>query len=208
MSGPTGHGDPPFVVVRDFFGPSMIDRLLDYAGAQWQSGRPAGVGFGSERRVDFAVRNSWKLGTLGDLRQTFESRILGIRALLWERLGVPPFEPSHLETELVAHGDGAFYLPHVDTRFATDQVQVRAITVVYYFHRTPKMFSGGDLRIFAVRTPNKYVEVAPDRDLLIAFPSFVPHEVMRVTSASQDPKDSRFAINCWLHKPVRNALPG
>jgi Rps23 Pro-64 3,4-dihydroxylase Tpa1-like proline 4-hydroxylase len=40
----------------------------------------------------------------------------------------------------------------------------------------------------------------PRNNRLIAFPSFVPHEVRRVACPSGEFADSRFAINVWLSR--------
>lgn len=45
-----------------------------------------------------------------------------------------------------------------------------------------------------------YVDVPPESDTLVAFPSWLRHEVLPVHVPSGAWRDSRFAINCWLHR--------
>jgi hypothetical protein len=76
----------------------------------------------------------------------------------------------------------------------------RVISAVYYFHRLPKSFSGGVLRIHPIGgEPASFVDIEPANDKLIFFPSWVPHEVMPVVCPSGRFEDSRFALNCWVY---------
>lgn len=40
--------------------------------------------------------------------------------------------------------------------------------------------------------------MAPETDTLVAFPSWLRHEVLPVRVPSGDWADCRFSINCWL----------
>ena len=76
----------------------------------------------------------------------------------------------------------------------------RALTGVFYFHRQPKGFSGGELRLYAIgraEDDRRYVDLTPGSDTLLLFPSWAPHEVRPVSCPSGAFLDSRFAINCW-----------
>jgi Rps23 Pro-64 3,4-dihydroxylase Tpa1-like proline 4-hydroxylase len=53
-------------------------------------------------------------------------------------------------------GDGAFFTEHKDIAVEDNKFGVRRIiTAVYYFHRLPKAFSGGVLRIYPPRWQQK-----------------------------------------------------
>ena len=67
------------------------------------------------------------------------------------------------------------------------------------FTTTPKGFSGGDLRIGSL-TSDEVVDIEPEHNKLVIFPSFVPHEVLRIDRPSGRFADSRFAVNLWLCK--------
>jgi len=76
----------------------------------------------------------------------------------------------------------------------------RAMTGVYYFHRQPRGFSGGALRIHPIMNQaagERFTDIAPDNDSFVLFASWVPHEVRPIACPSQQWLDSRFSINCW-----------
>lgn len=94
------------------------------------------------------------------------------------------------------------YNKNIDTFTARPDAQSeRALTGVHYFHRTPKGFDGGELRLHALAPAadgtRAFVDIAPACDMFILFPSWVPHEVRRVSCPSGAFADSRFALNCW-----------
>jgi Rps23 Pro-64 3,4-dihydroxylase Tpa1-like proline 4-hydroxylase len=70
---------------------------------------------------------------------------------------------------------------------------------VYYFHRRPRAFTGGELRLYAIGDPDRFVDIEPTHNTLLVFPSWAPHEVRPVSCPTGQFMDSRFAINCWLH---------
>jgi Rps23 Pro-64 3,4-dihydroxylase Tpa1-like proline 4-hydroxylase len=94
----------------------------------------------------------------------------------------------------------AFFTEHCDRNM--QRGSSRLISAVYYFHRHPKSFSGGILRIYPLAGRAKsraFVEIEPVNDTLVFFPSWFPHEVLPVNCPSGKFEDSRFAINCWVH---------
>jgi len=67
----------------------------------------------------------------------------------------------------------------------------------------PKAFSGGVLRLHSLAASGHqgtFVDIPPDYDTLVFFPSMFPHEVLPVKSPSGKFMDSRFAINCWIYQ--------
>ena len=121
---------------------------------------------------------------------------------IFTALGVPPFEYL-VEVELVAYGHGARFGRHADVRpnVADDKGRPRIdrrVSAVYYFHRSPKAFSGGQLRLHPLMG-GEVIDIEPEQNMLVAFPSFVPHEVLPVHCPSGHFADSRFAINFWVH---------
>lgn len=190
---------PPYVVLRNFLDEETVTGLLEHALSRQSDFTPTRVVANS---VNPEVRVSTGLRNLGGYRQLLKTRILGLVPELIARLQVTPFETPKLETELVAHGDGAFYKRHVDTQTARydDVNQIRVLSGVYYFHAEPKAFSGGALRLYAIggKPEEDFVDVEPARNSLLIFPSWAPHEVMPVSCPSGRFVDSRFAINCWV----------
>jgi len=83
----------------------------------------------------------------------------------------------------------------------------RMLTAIYYFYRDPKLFTGGDLRLYDLRakpssnsSPDAFVTIAPEQNTLLVFPSELGHEVMPVIQRTGNFADFRFVVNCWLHR--------
>src|SRR5262249_43378463 len=127
-------------------------------------------------------------------------------------LGITSLVPSnHIELELVAHGNGAFFKRHIDTftGAAANDKSKRLISGVYYFHSEPKAFSGGVLRLYRfgrVENGDDFIDIQPEQNVLVAFPSWAPHEVLPVTCPSGRFADARFSVNCWIHAALRGAV--
>jgi SM-20-related protein len=196
---------PPYGVVRNWLGPEAVTRLLRIVQSNEHRFEATTVTNKEGEGVDRTRRVSRKLMNLGDLGNELRAKLEDLLPVIFNKVGNKPFIPSRIEVELVAHGDGAFFARHEDTLTGPDKKGrgSRAISVVYYFHALPKAFSGGILRLHSLAASGKqgtFADIAPDRDTLIFFPSFFPHEVLPVECASEQFLDSRFAINFWIHQ--------
>lgn len=197
---------PPHRRVARFFGEAVVERLLAHVAAREGDFETTRL---SEQRVDRSIRASRLLRDFGDLRAEVEARFRGLLEEAVRDLALPPIRLDSLELELVQHGDGAFYREHIDT--ATDRpgsATARVLAAVHYFHRQPQGFSGGALRLHAMAPGpdgrRAFADIAPDRDLLLLFPAWAPHEVRPVSCPSGAFLDSRFAINCWYRHRWEN----
>ena len=196
---------PPYGLVRDWLGQETVERLLQFAQSNEHLFEDATVLRKEGLRVDRTHRVSKKLRNLGVLESELKGKLEGLLPVMFDRLGNKPFIPSKIEVEFVAHGDGAFFVRHVDTvTYHRDHVgHGRVFSAVYYFNALPKAFSGGVLRLHSLSAAGRagsFVDIAPDRDTLVFFPSFFPHEVLPVKCPSGQFLDSRFAINFWVHR--------
>lgn len=195
-----------FHALPGFFGAEVSRKLLDHVLALESAFEPSTIGSSGTGLVDEAIRVSRVLGDLGNLRPAIEQRIRSAIPEILPRLGLASFEPDELQMELAAHGNGAFYKPHLDIDMATMGPRYRQadrkLSVVYYFFREPRSFSGGELRIhlpLGVKgDPKRYVDVAPQQDTAVAFSSWTPHEVRPIQCPSGRFADSRFALNCFV----------
>ena len=195
---------PPYLVLPDFLDEAAVAGLLDHTISRQAQFTPTGVGAKrGATSINPSVRVSMGLADLGPFRPMLKERILGLLPTLVERLRVKAPEQPRLETQLVAHGDGAFYRQHIDTQTASYQERdrIRVLSGVYYFHTEPKAFTGGALRLYAIggREGENFIDLEPARNCLLVFLSWAPHEVLPVTCPSKAFADSRFAINCWIH---------
>ncbi|HEX4737237.1 MAG TPA: 2OG-Fe(II) oxygenase [Allosphingosinicella sp.] len=161
--------------------------------------------------IDPERRASESTGKLGPFRPVFEQKIGRLLEDIFRRTGVRPFEPEYYELEIVAHGDGAHFAPHTDIPVGPGRKplggdrsgkQDRLLSGVYYFHREPKGFSGGALRLYRFGSeggaPEDWIDVEPEQNSLVVFPTWATHEVRPISCLSKDFADSRFAVNVWL----------
>ena len=192
-------------VLQNVFEEAFASRLLDYAIANEQRFQPSEVGSGDAGTVDRATRISAVLRNLGPLKADIRERLSTRASFFVSELGLSSFDVARIEVEMAAHNDGAFFGRHIDT-IVDDQHELRMMSAVYYFHRQPRRYSGGALRLHALgRKAGEpdFQDVAPDHNSLVIFPSWVPHEVQPIVCPSRDFADSRFAINAWfLRKPA------
>jgi SM-20-related protein len=190
---------PPFHVARNFLGDALVERLLGFAMANEDRFEPTRVARGD---LDPTIRISRGLRDLRAIRPDIAPPLKAVLPVALMKLGIGPFEPAKLELQFVAHCDGAFYAHHIDTITTSQERSTdRVISGVYYFSALPKAFTGGALRLYSIAPAEAggvFVDIQPDRDTLVLFPSWMPHEVLPVTCESGRFIDSRFAINCWF----------
>ncbi len=190
---------PPHLVLHNFLEEETISRLLTFTLAHEREFQPTTV-----RRLEHpnpTIRVSVATRKLGELRPILKSKILPLVPDWIAKLRATPVATAKLILELVAHNDGAFYRRHIDTETASELYSIRILSAVYYFHAAPRAFTGGALRLFAIGGDgNRFVDIEPTHNSLLVFPSWAPHEVMPVSVPSGRFADSRFAINCWIHR--------
>jgi Rps23 Pro-64 3,4-dihydroxylase Tpa1-like proline 4-hydroxylase len=122
-----------------------------------------------------------------------------------QKLGMEPFTIASVEAQITASNDGDFFGFHSDN--GSQKVASRYLTFVYFFHREPKQFEGGELRLHDARLENgvyvragKYQTIAPRQNQIVFFPCEVMHEITPVHCASRNFADSRFTLNGWLRR--------
>jgi SM-20-related protein len=197
----------PHLVFRNVLGPSTVAALLEYVAAReadFTLGRikDRGVIGG---KFDYTRRNCLLLWKLGDFKQPIESFVREIAAKAVIRLGLIESAVEPREFQITAYGDGGRFAAHRDTLDTLDRVRI--LSCVYYFATTPPRFSGGELRLYGLPTLSgrdtgvpPFVDILPETDTLVVFPSWLRHEVLPVQVPSGAWADQRFTINCWLHR--------
>jgi SM-20-related protein len=197
---------PSYGVVHNWMGSEAVTRLLRFVQLNEHGFEDTKVTHQQgEGTVDRTRRVSRKLMNIDELEKELCPKLKDLLPVIYGNLGCKPFLPSRIEMELVAHGDGAFFARHNDTFTGPGQKGrgSRAISAVYYFHALPKAFSGGILRLHSLAASGKqgtFTDIGPDRDTLVFFPSFFPHEVLPVKCTGGQFLDSRFAINFWVYR--------
>ena len=197
----------PHIVFGDVLGQSTVAELLLYVAARQADFEPAVVRNRESHklRVDYGLRSSVSLTDLGPFKAPLKTfvRDMATSALARFRLTEPAGEPK--DFEITAFRDGNRFGAHIDTDERV--ARVRVLSCVYYFAVTPRRFSGGELQLYgfptlsaAKRGSPAFVDVIPETDTMVVFPSWLRHEVLPVRVPSGVWLDSRFTVNCWLHR--------
>ena len=115
------------------------------------------------------------------------------------------FSIGGVEAQVTASNEGDFFHFHSDN--GSDRVASRYLTFVYFFHREPRQFEGGELRIHDARleegsyvSEGSYQTIVPQQNQIVFFPCELMHEITPVNCASQLFADSRFTLNGWLRR--------
>ncbi len=158
----------------------------------------------SNRKVDMGMRSSHVLYSphLKSISGWFRARVIATLELLWDRIGVESFEIGQRELHLTTHRHGDFFRIHKDNGQGANGG--RRVTFVYYFHRWPRRFSGGDLLLCDTdleqsRALGKYTRLAVRDNSILFFPSGYYHQVMPVVCETEDVEDGRLTLNGWIH---------
>ena len=217
---PRGFRPAPFVRMTDFLEPAQQDRLLTltFAGGERFSPAPVGTPAG-KRRLDLDVRTAFLSDDRirREVRSWFGPKLRGVlpHVLMRLRMDEAPGgggrgdAASHegaprygIELNVTAHPAGGFFVAHRDVE--ADMTRSRKLTFVYYFHREPRRFSGGDLLLYdtdfeaGTASDTAFTRIEPLRNSLVVFPSGCFHEVTPVECATNDFGDGRFTVNGWF----------
>ena len=197
---------PRYGIVHNWLGAEAVERLLMYARSNEYRFKKSQVASRLDPTLkgDGTMRVSRRIG-LGDLKGEVKDKFEQLLPTIFETLRIKPFTPS-FELEFVAHGNGAYFTLHRDTA----KYHQRIITAVYYFHALPKAFSGGELRLHSLAASGEqgtFVDISPEFDTVVYFPSMFLHEVLPIEAPSGEFLDSRFAINCWFVRPQEEFPP-
>jgi SM-20-related protein len=206
----------PHVVFRNVLGAATVAGLLDFVAARQADFIPRVLRNREtgQLRVDYDILDCVYLMDLGPFEASIKTfvRNIAAQALAQLHLNEPDVEPK--EFEFSAYRDGGHFGAHIDTDERLGRVRV--LSCVYYFAARPRRFSGGELRIYGFPTlsagmaggPPAFVDVVPETDTLVAFPSWLRHEVLPVQVPSGAWADGRFTINCWIHRVSPSAGDG
>ena len=155
--------------------------------------------------VDYEHRRSRVLMELGHHQDRMLARIKAVLPQVLDQLGMEEFSIAGVETQVTASNDGDFFRFHSDN--GSDPVASRNLTFVYFFHREPRQFEGGELRIHDARLEDgAYVSegscqtIVPQQNQIVFFPCELLHEITPVKCATQLFADSRFTLNGWLRR--------
>ncbi|MEM9215298.1 MAG: 2OG-Fe(II) oxygenase [Cyanobacteria bacterium P01_F01_bin.150] len=189
-----------YIQLTDFLMPDLHRRVFDHSIAQ----QSAFVG-SSTSTGDLDYRQSSVLHHFPEFADMMRDKIHQAFADVIASLELNPFDITQIEAQLTAHNDGHYYKVHNDN--GSVDTATRVLTYVYYFHRDPKPFAGGALRIYDSRIQNNYYvqaesfqDITPINNSIVFFPSHYMHEVLPIICPSRQFADSRFTINGWVRR--------
>jgi SM-20-related protein len=196
-----------FVLLNEFLAPAELQALTQYTlhkEMEFQISEVVSPGIPGGT-VDFESRRSRVLIELGPHCDILLKRFRAALPDVLRELGHPTFEITRVEAQITASNDGDYFHWHSDN--GLDEIARREITFVYFFHREPKPFRGGELRIYDSRLENgdyrpteHYRAVVPEQNQAVMFLSSLTHEITPVETPSRVFADSRFTVNGWFHR--------
>jgi Rps23 Pro-64 3,4-dihydroxylase Tpa1-like proline 4-hydroxylase len=195
------------VVLDEFLAPQELNELMDFVLEHESAFQNSEVisPAGEMGVVDYTHRRSRVLMDLGRHEQVILDRIHHVLPPVLSRLGIEEFPVTHTEAQITASNDGDFFAAHSDDGDA--KIASRHLTFVYFFHREPRQFEGGDLLLHDTRRGNdrliktgSYQSISPQQNQIVFFPCSRLHEITPVNCPSRAFADSRFTLNGWLHK--------
>lgn len=191
----------------DVFGAEGLAGLLDHVRDREGDFSAAQV-YSRETQTlarDEASRDCLRLVETGPLRRRFGDLVTALGDEAAESLGLVERGLEPAEVEICSYGTGGHFKVHVDV--LPPPARVRVLTCVYYFSALPRPFSGGQIRLhpWPGSPDHSIIEVEPEVDTLLLFPSFLRHEVVPVETRSNAWMDRRFNLTCWLCRPAEPA---
>lgn len=195
------------VVLDEFLAPQEIDELISFAlqhEGEFQNSQVISPS-GEPGVIDYNHRRSRVLMDLGRHQEIILKRIRGVLPRVLHQLGIEEFPVTHVEAQITASNDGDFFCEHSDD--SQEGIASRRITFVYFFHREPSQFEGGELRLYdscqlaeQQIKAGSYQSILPRQNQIVFFPCSLLHEITPVNCPSRAFADSRFTLNGWLHK--------
>jgi Rps23 Pro-64 3,4-dihydroxylase Tpa1-like proline 4-hydroxylase len=193
------------VVLEEFLAPQEVDELTRFT-LEHESDFSASEVISPVEEggvVNYEHRRSRVLMELEHHQDVMLNRILGVLPEVLRELGMEEFSIADVEMQVTASNDGDFFHFHSDN--SSDRVASRHLTFVYFFHREPRRFEGGELRIHDARlkedsyvSAGSYQSIVPRQNQIVFFPCELLHEITAVTCPSGQFADSRFTLNGWL----------
>jgi predicted 2-oxoglutarate/Fe(II)-dependent dioxygenase YbiX len=190
----------PFVRRKNALPDAAVSALWDHL----ESNRGE---FHASRVFDKAGQQSTNLEKRHSLRLDADARLSEIVlphvvALLaddsnWTRLRMRRFHPTNVSMEAAVHLDGGKFTAHRD---CGKPVPDRRLSFIFYLHREPRKFTGGDLLLYdETGAFPGFSRIDPQHNSAILFPCSALHEVTPVQATPGDLLDGRITVHGWLH---------
>jgi Rps23 Pro-64 3,4-dihydroxylase Tpa1-like proline 4-hydroxylase len=193
------------VVLDEFLAPQELEQLTSYVLQHETDFAASEVISPAGGVTDYEHRRSQVLMDPGLYQDLVLERIKQALPAVFRKLGMEEHPVTRTEFQVTASNDGDFFRMHADN--AHEEIASRYLTFVYFFHREPKQFEGGELRIHDSRleegryvSAGTYQTIVPQQNQIVFFPCELMHEITPVECPSRAFADSRFTLNGWLHR--------
>jgi Rps23 Pro-64 3,4-dihydroxylase Tpa1-like proline 4-hydroxylase len=199
--------DQILLAFDQFLMPTELDFITEYAMKMEKTFSPATtVQMGRPGTRDTARRRASVLTEVGagEVGKFFRARIEQALPSVLQDLQLPVRRASRISVQITSTGDRGFYKPHVDN--SPQDSNRRVLSFVYFCHRYPVSFQGGELRVFSTRShaelTNPGVQVhaiSPEQNRIVFFMSDFVHEICPVVCSSNRLADTRLTVNGWIY---------
>ena len=169
--------DPPYALLENFLTEADAESAMAYALAHQGEFRDSTVSLAAQQgtySTDTKLRRSRILDNVAEIAPTVGRKLYETMPRIFQALQMPPINFRTMECQISAHGDGDF--------FNTGHLKIYK-TVIH-----EGMHSAGDL----------VADIDPPRNGLMVFPSYIQHEVSKLTCPSTALEDQRLTLNGWL----------
>ena len=188
----------------DFASPAARDAWFEHICAAASTYEPSRVyGANVEAAVDEVHRKSMVNRNDSWIRESILPQLENPVRVARRYYGMDGIPFGRTEIQVTASGEGDFFKVHCDDGPLAAYYS-RMLTFVYYLHRHPRPFSGGELRVFdsrrvdgRFRQASSHVAIEPRDNRLVIFPSDRYHEVTRVDGSTPAFEDRRITVNGW-----------
>ncbi len=212
---PPGIWPAPFVQIPGFLSPAEHGRVLTRALTLRAAFSPARTGGNgpSERKVRTSERVGSAIENVADeeLAVSLVPKVRNILPSVFERLRLVSHDLACIDLDMTHYPNGGSGIPHCDSPPPPPPAQsaysLQSLICIYYFHRQPKAFAGGDLLVYdtdiekEVANPTSFSRIEPVANSLVIYPTRYFHGVTRVECGTTDFADGRFAVTCMPRRP-------
>jgi Rps23 Pro-64 3,4-dihydroxylase Tpa1-like proline 4-hydroxylase len=194
---PAAQAVEPWFVIDDFLPAGLADVILDSFIANQTAFFPSQT---ISRVAEY--RQALEIPPTLPVFLPFEIALRNVLSQAYVRLGYSGQPIGHIDFGGNAYPNGGLFKKHSDNSAAVNQS--RLVSYVYYLHRRPKGFHGGELVMYPLQggllDAEPMAVVPPSHNSLVLFRSEYLHEVLPVVVPGGQFGDSRFTINGWVHR--------
>ncbi len=193
-----GYSTVPLIIVDDFLTPDLINALYRYTLDNKDKFREANI----DSNNPYYAPDKRATMVLDDLEQhksLFVNFLYDNFDSFCKILEISSFKISKIEIKITNHVDGGFFRTHADNTALFGE-SGRVISWLYYFHRQPIQFDGGDLFAFDTDIENQsykdgsFTKIEAKHNRFVLMPSCYYHTVSPTTLPSGNFDDGRMAV--------------